>query len=55
MAIFADNSMNWSLTDLAILQIRAVTVPLYVTSSLTQAAYILNDANIWILFVSDQA
>ncbi|WGO84843.1 AMP-dependent synthetase/ligase [Arsenophonus apicola] len=54
VAIFADNSMNWSLTDLAILQIRAVTVPLYSTSNVTQAAYILNDANIRILFVGDQ-
>lgn len=54
VAIFADNSMNWSLTDLAILQIRAVTVPLYSTSNVNQAAYILNDANIRILFVGDQ-
>ncbi len=54
VAIFADNGMNWSLTDLAILQLRAVTVPLYSTSSVTQATYILNDANIRILFVGDQ-
>ncbi|EKT55938.1 AMP-dependent synthetase/ligase [Providencia sneebia] len=51
IGLFAHNSMNWSLVDLAILQIRAVTVPLYATSSLDQAAYIINDANIRILFV----
>ena len=32
-----------------------MTVPLYATSGLTQTAYILNDANIRILFVGDQA
>lgn len=46
--------MNWSLVDIAVLQIKAVTVPLYATSSIDQAAYIINDANIKILFVGAQ-
>lgn len=54
IGLFAHNSMNWSLIDLASLQIRAVTVPLYATSSVEQAAYIINDANIKVLFVGDQ-
>lgn len=54
VGLFAHNSMNWSLVDLAILQLKAVTVPLYATSSLEQAAYIINDANIRILFVGEQ-
>lgn len=53
IGLFAQNSMNWSLVDLAILQTRAITVPLYSTSSQEQAAYIINDANIRILFVGD--
>lgn len=54
IGLFAHNSMNWSLIDLASLQIRAVTVPLYATSSVEQAAYIINDANIEVLFVGEQ-
>ncbi|WP_426576096.1 AMP-dependent synthetase/ligase [Xenorhabdus stockiae] len=54
IGIFADNSMAWSLSDLAILQLRAVTVPLYATSSRDQAAFILNDAGVRILFVGGQ-
>nr|WP_314263022.1 long-chain fatty acid--CoA ligase [uncultured Moellerella sp.] len=53
VGLFAHNSMNWSLIDLAVLQLRGVTVPLYGTSSSEQAAYIINDANIRILFVGD--
>ncbi|WP_439153551.1 AMP-dependent synthetase/ligase [Xenorhabdus littoralis] len=54
IGIFAHNSMAWSLADLAILQIRAVTVPLYATSTCDQAAFILNDAGVQVLFVGSQ-
>ncbi|HHR5902032.1 TPA: AMP-dependent synthetase/ligase [Providencia alcalifaciens] len=54
IGLFAQNSMNWSLVDIAVLHIKAVTVPLYATSSVDQAAYIINDANIRILFVGSQ-
>lgn len=54
IGIFSQNTIDWSLADIASLQLRAVTVPLYATSSVEQAAYILNDANICILFVGDQ-
>ena len=54
IGIFSQNTIDWSLADIASLQLRAVTVPLYATSSVEQAAYILNDANIRILFVGDQ-
>lgn len=54
IGLFAHNSMNWALVDLAVLQLKAVTVPLYATSSVEQAAYIINDANIRILFVGEQ-
>lgn len=54
IGIFSQNTIDWSLADIAALQLRAVTVPLYATSSVEQAAYILNDANIRILFVGDQ-
>ncbi|WP_319929119.1 AMP-dependent synthetase/ligase [Xenorhabdus santafensis] len=54
VGIFAQNCMAWSLVDLAILQIRAVTVPLYATSTRDQLAFILNDAEARILFVGGQ-
>ncbi|AOV97843.1 long-chain fatty acid--CoA ligase [Edwardsiella hoshinae] len=54
VAIFAHNSVAWSLADLAILHLRAVTVPIYATNTAAQAAYILNDASVRILFVDGQ-
>ncbi|WMT15537.1 AMP-dependent synthetase/ligase [Serratia fonticola] len=54
VAIFANNSMAWSLADLAILELRAVSVPLYATNTPAQAAFIINDADIRILFVGEQ-
>ncbi|CAI1736137.1 Long-chain-fatty-acid--CoA ligase FadD15 [Serratia proteamaculans] len=55
IAIFANNSMAWSLADLAILRLRGVSVPLYATNTPAQAAFIINDADIRILFVGEQA
>lgn len=55
IGIFANNSMAWSLADLAILQIRGVSAPLYATNTTAQAAYVVNDADIRILFVGGQA
>ncbi|PHM46444.1 acyl-CoA synthetase [Xenorhabdus mauleonii] len=54
VGIFAQNCMAWSLVDLAILQLRAVTVPLYATSTRDQLAFIMNDAEARILFVGGQ-
>lgn len=54
VGIFSQNMIDWSIADIATLQLRAVTVPLYATSSVDQAAYVLNDANIRILFVGEQ-
>lgn len=54
VGVFSHNVIDWSLADIAILQLRAVTVPLYTTSTAEQAAYIVNDANIRILFVDEQ-
>ncbi|OVZ79363.1 AMP-dependent synthetase/ligase [Yersinia kristensenii] len=55
VGIFANNSMAWSLADLAILQIRGVSVPLYATNTTAQAVYVVNDADVRILFVGEQA
>ena len=55
IGIFANNMPRWTIADFATLQIRAVTVPIYATNTPDQAAYIINDADIKIIFVGDQA
>lgn len=54
VGIFAQNMPNWTIVDIATLQLRAITVPIYATNTAKQAEYIINDADIEILFVGDQ-
>ncbi|MEN8188201.1 MAG: AMP-binding protein, partial [Bacteroidota bacterium] len=54
IAIFSQNSVEWIITDLAIMSIRAVTVPIYATNSTKEVDYIVNDAGINVIFVGDQ-
>lgn len=55
VAIFANNSIAWALSDLAILHLRGITVPIYSTNTPAQAAFILNDADVKVMFVGAQA
>jgi long-chain acyl-CoA synthetase len=52
IAIISENRPEWSLTDLAILSLRAVNVPIYTTQAVEQIRYILEDSGAKILFVS---
>lgn len=54
VAIFAQNMPQWTIADLGALQIRAVTVPIYATNTAKQAEFILNNADVKLLFVGDQ-
>lgn len=54
VGIFANNMPRWTIADMATLQIRGITVPIYATNTAKQAEYILNDAGVKILFVGDQ-
>ncbi|MDO4697277.1 MAG: long-chain fatty acid--CoA ligase [Pasteurellaceae bacterium] len=54
IAIFAHNMPRWTITDIGTMQIRAITVPIYATSTPKQIEYILNNADVRILFVGDQ-
>jgi len=54
VGIFAPNRPEWTIADLAVLSVGAVTVPLYATVTAKQAEYIVNDASISVLFVGDQ-
>lgn len=52
--IFSVNRAEWAIADLGILAIRAVSVPIYATNSVEEAAHIINDAGIKIIFVGEQ-
>ncbi|MCA1752054.1 MAG: long-chain fatty acid--CoA ligase [Cryomorphaceae bacterium] len=53
VAIIANNRPEWVITDLAILQIGAINVPVYPTISENDYKFIFNDAEVKIAFVSD--
>ncbi|MBC7795286.1 MAG: long-chain fatty acid--CoA ligase [Pyrinomonadaceae bacterium] len=52
VAIISENRPEWSITDLAILSLRAVNVPIYTTQAPEQVRYILEDSGAKVLFVS---
>lgn len=52
IAIISENRPEWSLTDIAILSLRAVNVPIYTTQAVEQIRYILEDSGARMLFVS---
>lgn len=54
IGIFSQNKPECLYTDFAAFANRAVTIPLYATSSPAQARYIINDAQIRFLFVGEQ-
>ncbi|WP_298285380.1 long-chain fatty acid--CoA ligase [uncultured Lutibacter sp.] len=54
IAIFAENMPNWIIADISIMSIRAVTIPIYATNSKNDVKYIINDAEVSLLFVGDQ-
>ena len=45
---------RWTITDIGALQVRAVTVPIYATNTAKQAQFIINNADMKIIFVGDQ-
>jgi long-chain acyl-CoA synthetase len=51
VGIFSQNQPEWTIADYGILSVRAVSVPIYATNTARQAEYIVNDAEIRIIFV----
>lgn len=54
VAIYSDNSAEWIVTDLAIMSLGAVTVPIYSTNNEQQAEYILTESECKIILVGNQ-
>jgi len=54
IGLLSENRPEWAFADLAILSLGAVTVPIYPTSSLKECHYILEHAEISLLFVSSR-
>jgi len=54
IGIFAENMPEWIISDISIMSIRAVTVPIYATNSKKEAEYLVNDAEISVIFVGGQ-
>ena len=54
IGIFSANSPEWTITDLAILDIRAVVVPFFFTASREQCKYIVDETEMKLMFVGDQ-
>src|SRR5690606_13759857 len=53
IALISNNRPEWIITDLAILQIGAINVPMYPTISEKDYEYIFNDSEVKVVFVSD--
>lgn len=54
VAIFSQNKVEWSIADLGVMGTGAVSVPIYATNTADQAKYIIDEAEIKVIFVGDQ-
>lgn len=54
VAIYGENSAEWLITDLAVLSLGGITVPIYATNTAEQAKYIVDDAEIKAILVGNQ-
>ncbi len=54
VAVLSKNRPEWLMTDLAVQKIGAVLVPVYPTISVNELQFILNDAQVKIIFVNDE-
>ena len=54
IGIFSPNRPEWTVADYAIFSLRAVSVPLYATNTAGQVEYIVDEAQIGVVFVGGQ-
>jgi len=55
VGIFSENRPEWSLVDFAVLAVGGVTVPIYATNTRPQAAYIVDETDMAVIFTGSQA
>ncbi|MDO6619688.1 long-chain fatty acid--CoA ligase [Shewanella sp. 6_MG-2023] len=55
VVIVAQNSPQWSCADIGALKARTVVVPVYPTSPMEQAVFIVNDARAKVIFAGDES
>ena len=53
-SVFSGNCAEWAVADMGILAARTVSVPIYATNSREEAEYIINDAEVKVIFTGDQ-
>ena len=54
VALLSKNRPEWVMLDLAVQQIGAILTPIYPTINVNELEYILNDAQVKIVYVNDQ-
>ena len=54
VAILCKNRPEWILLDLAVQQIGAILVPVYPTINVNELEFVLNDAQVKMIFVNDE-
>jgi long-chain acyl-CoA synthetase len=54
VGIFSANHPEWTISDLSILSLRAVVVPIYSTATYEQLEYIINETKMSVLFVDNE-
>lgn len=54
VGIFGNNSPEWTMADIGILNIRGIVVPFYATSNKEQLKYIVDETEMELMFVDDE-
>src|SRR5689334_23860333 len=54
IALLSENRPEWSISDLAILSLGAINVPIYTTQALEQVEFILSDSGARAIFISNR-
>jgi long-chain acyl-CoA synthetase len=54
VAIYSQNMPEWTISDLGIMSLNAVSVPIYATNTSEQAKYIIHEAEVRFLFVGEE-